>query len=252
MSPDHGNYMQPVHEDGQRQAPGMLAENERLRLRVTAQEADLSRLRDELAARDQAQAELETRLRASEEHNRRAASEYADAERQISHLANLYVAGYGLHGTLDRDELLRTVQEIIANLVGSEEMALFEQDAEGRTLRLVGSFGVDPDEFRAIPVGEGRIGRVAATGEAYLAERDGREGMMMPREQGLTACIPLNLCGRTTGVLAVLRLLSHKPRLEALDDQIFDLLTSQVAISLYCTTLHARYSAEREAGETDR
>jgi hypothetical protein len=248
MSHDHGNYMQPVHEDGQRHTPGVLAENERLRVRLAAQEADLSRLRDELKARDTAHAELETRLRAAEEHNRHAASEYADVERQVSHLANLYVAGYGLHGTLDRDELLRTIQEIIANLVGSEEMALFEQDAEGRTLRLVGSFGVDPDAFRAIPVGEGRIGRVAATGEAYLAERDGREGTV-PREQGLTACIPLNLCGRTTGVLAVLRLLSHKPRLEALDDQIFDLLTSQVAISLYCTTLHARYSAEREAGE---
>ena len=47
-------------------------------------------------------------------------SRYAEVEQQNSNLANLYVASYRLHGTLDREEVIAAIQEIIANLGNSK------------------------------------------------------------------------------------------------------------------------------------
>jgi hypothetical protein len=50
-----------------------------------------------------------------------------------------------------------------------------------------------------------------------------------------------------TGLIALFRLLSHKPSFEAVDREIFDLLASQAAIALYCTRLHAVHGAAERA-----
>src|SRR5262245_25618432 len=92
-----GAYVRKVMEGTQRYAQELLAENEKL-----------SRLVVEL-----------------EENGRRLAQRFAEIEQQNSNLANLYVASYQLHGLLDRAELFAIVQEIVANLIGCEEMALF-------------------------------------------------------------------------------------------------------------------------------
>src|ERR1051326_6404126 len=49
-------------------------------------------------------------------------SRYIDVEQQNTNLANLYVATYQLHGTLDRDRVLAAIKEVIINLIGSEEL----------------------------------------------------------------------------------------------------------------------------------
>jgi GAF domain-containing protein len=60
-------------------------------------------------------------------------------------------------------------------------------------------------------------------------------------EPPVTACIPLSLDGQVTGVIAIFRLLSHKPALAAADKELFDLLASQAAVALYCARLHGQY-----------
>jgi hypothetical protein len=69
-----------------------------------------------------------------------------------------------------------------------------------------------------------------------------------PGEEGLTACIPLILEGRVTGVIAIFGLLSHKAALEAVDCEIFDLLARQASMALYCTRLHAARLASSGSG----
>src|SRR6185295_19398382 len=99
--------------------------------------------------------------------------------------------------------------EIIATLVGSEEMALFERDEKAPVLSLVDCVGIDPVAFRTVAIGAGIIGGTAAKGETYVAGPDEVEEPAAG-EEGLTACIPLTLEGRVTGVIAIFRLLAHK------------------------------------------
>jgi hypothetical protein len=244
-----GSYVQRVREDTQRYASELLCENERLRAALAALTQDNERLHREA---DQARLELvqigerERRLKEAlgqvEEENRRFASRYVEVEQENSNLANLYVASYRLHGTINRQEVLDVIQEIVTNLVGCEEMAVFEMDSDGAAVSLVRSCGIDSKAHHRVAVGEGLIGRAVATGETYLAG-DGTPPYVAALETDLTACIPLKLGERVSGAIALFRLLPQKPSLGALDRELFELLATHAATALYSSGLAARLAA---------
>lgn len=247
-----GKYVRRVREDTRRYVRDLLSENEKLRVLVASLESEKTQLKEEkllvqerlLMAReelDRIRSEevcLQRKLATIETEHRQFAEQYEKVEAQNSNLANLYVAGYRLHGTLDRQEVLTIIQEIIINLVGSEEVGIFELNPKGSALSLVASNGIDPARHRTIPLGSGLIGQTALTGETYVAGHSG-DSSGSPEEADLTACIPLRLNDKVTGAIAIFRLLPQKAALEALDHELFDLLGTHAAMALYCTGLHA-------------
>jgi GAF domain-containing protein len=160
-----------------------------------------------------------------------------ESEAQVANLASLYVAVTSVHGALDRPSVLTSVQEIVTNLIGSEEMAIFETDVEHGRLMLLASIGIEPSWYQEIDVGEGAIGRAAATGERLIRSEGG--SLSEEGDAALTACIPLKVAGRVVGVLAVFRLLPHKLRLDAIDIDLFDVLAAHAASALLFTRLYA-------------
>ncbi len=228
----------------------VLKANEALRALAASLEAEMNRLHEQAVSLRQEnerhlreQGRLQTQLESIRAESQRYSSRYTEIEQQSSNLANLYVASYRLHGTVDRKEVVDTIQEIIANLVGSEEAGLFELDREKGTLELVASFGLPPESCRSVVLGRGRIGLAAQTGEIYVAE-DIPTGVDTELESRLSACIPLTLDGQVTGAIAIFRLLPQKSGIEAVDRELFDLLATHAATALYCTSLHARLLAE--------
>jgi GAF domain-containing protein len=161
----------------------------------------------------------------------------AESEAQVSNLASLYVAVTSVHGALDRPTVLSSVQEIVTNLIGSEEMAIFETDAAQGRLTLLASMGIEPGPYQEVTIGEGAIGRAAATGERLIRQEGG--SLTEDGDAALTACIPLNVAGRVVGVLAVFRLLPHKGSLDAIDIDLFDVLAAHAASALLFTRLYA-------------
>lgn len=160
-----------------------------------------------------------------------------ESEAQVSNLACLYVAVTSVHGALDRPAVLSSVQEIVTNLIGSEEMAIFETDAAHGRLTLLASTGIEPGPYQDIYIGEGAIGRAAATGARLVRQEGG--SLTEDGDAALTACIPLRVAGRIVGVLAVFRLLPHKGRLDAIDIDLFDVLAAHAASALLFTRLYA-------------
>lgn len=294
--PTRPSYVLKVGEDNRRYAHDLLVENEKLRFLVATLENERSSLltkaqltdhllrehdamRDFLATLEQEKRRLQDQLRqlradrAKEEQdrehlqkqlaeietqNQRFSTEYVEVERRNNNLMNLYVASYRLHGTLDRLEVLGTIQEIVANLVGCEEQGIFEVDATGRQLQLVASIGIDHVAYARIPVGEGAIGRAVLEGETFVAASEprvaseaegGERTRSLPIEADLTACIPLKLNGRVTGAIALFRMLPQKPALEEVDHELFDLLATHAATALYCTRLHETSEAAVPTGQ---
>ena len=88
--------------------------------------------------------------------------------------------------------MLSAIQEIVINLIGSEELAIYEMDDDGTALRLVGSFGIDPVAYATVPIGSGIIGKTAISGDIYLPGK-GMDLARTPRESNLTVCVPLKL-----------------------------------------------------------
>ena len=186
-----------------------------LRMRMDSQRTEQRRTEDE----------KHQILNESEEQ----AARFAEIEKQNSDLANLYVASYQLHGTVDREEVLQAIREIVINLIGSEEFGLYE--LEGDRLSLVTSFGAraestSQDEVRALG-----LERSLETGEVLVADGDS--------DGTLLASIPLRLGDRVVGGIAIFELLGHKPGLEHIDYELFDLLAAHAAPALYLAELHA-------------
>jgi len=176
-------------------------------------------LSEELLRRELEQA----RQRAEENYTR-----YAEAARQHADMMNLYVAAHRLHESLDRKDVLAAIQEIIINLIGSEELAVFELAEDGKVLRLVDSFGIEAAQWKEFPLGEGPLGDSIRAGRAYVAARGSGK---------LTACVPLMAGERTVGLVAVFSLLPQKPALQQVDHELFDVLRAHGGSALFCTRL---------------
>lgn len=245
-----GDYVFRVREQTRQHLRDLLSENEKLRRSTAALESERSRLlaekmvlqekllslREELDYFHREQGDLRRRLAETEAENRQFSLQSLEIEQQNNNLANLYVASYQLHATLDHDEVVAAVKEIVINLIGCEEFGVYEMDDDGRALRLTGWFGIDPAVYATVPLGSGLIGRAAATGARYLLGDP--PGTPAPREAHLTACIPLKLGERVLGALAIFRLLSHKRGLEPVDHELIDLLATHAATALYVSRLH--------------
>jgi hypothetical protein len=260
---DRAQVVLRIGEDNRRYTKDLLTENENLRflvasLRRERQELlekvhltgplldELAQLREEQARHRREQERVQQEISDIETRNRRFSEGYLEVERRNNDLMNLYVASYRLHGTVDREEVLATIQEIVANLVGCEESGIFEVSPSGDELRLVASVGINAEAFGTIKIGEGPIGEAVREGETFVAAS--AEPGAAP-SKGLTACIPLKLNGRVTGAIVLFRLLPQKPVLQGVDHEMFDLLATHAATALYCTGLHAQQvSAQAKGG----
>jgi nitrate/nitrite-specific signal transduction histidine kinase len=192
----------------------------------------LDRQRQERVCLQQQIAEIET-------DHQHFTEEFEAIEHQNSNLANLYVASYRLHGTLDRDEVLSTILEILIDLVGTEEIGIFELDREQTVLKLTASHGIDEGRYRSIPLGAGAIGRVGQTGDSHFGSGD-PSLEEIEDEEDVTACIALKVDGTVTGAITVFGLLPQKQGLEPIDHELFEFLATHAATAIYCTALHAR------------
>jgi GAF domain-containing protein len=202
------------------------------------------RAQEDLTKRTVQEQTLKEQLANVEAESRRFSERFAHVEQENSNLANLYVASYRLHGTVERREVLEILEEIATYLIGSEEVAIFEVDGPDGRLGLISSTGIDATPFRQIPAGHGVIGRSVSLGETWIAADD-TTAERRREEANLSACIPLKLNGKVTGAIALFRLLPQKTNgIEAMDRELFELLATHAAVALYCSGLHARLTAQ--------
>lgn len=227
-------YVDKARDQMQTYVRGLLSENETLRVCLVEIESETSNLRqeirslrDELGVSRTLQEQLMSKLQEIRGESERRFAEYSKLEVVNANLANLYVASYQLHSTLHRETVLAAIQEIVINLIGSEEFAIFERQEDGGYQR-IGSMGIDDNE----PIdSHERVAHVTSTGETWVSAHHG----------DMAACVPLKIDGKVTGFIVIRRLLAHKASLEPLDLELFDLLATHAAMALYASSLKERF-----------
>jgi GAF domain-containing protein len=212
------------------------SENQHLRHRVVELEKTLERMQGEIC-------EAVARGAGG---GRLLAWQFVAMELQHGELATLYVASTRLQATLKRQELLAAIREIVTNLIGAEEMALFENNPETSTLSLIDSYGNASATDPVIRLGEGPVGRVALTGHCYFYDTN-RVGQEPSDADMPTACVPLKVDGAVWGVIVIYRLLPQKDCIVELDYQLFNLLSTLAGVALRCAELNAKRTAAWEA-----
>ncbi len=227
----------------------LVEENARLRRRLHELETrqqdaaqdpkEWDRLREELVERIQG---LESehrdaldRLKALEEENRNFAARFVEVEEENNSLANLYVASFQLHSTLDLEEVLSIVVEIVINLIGAEVFCVYALDERNGTLSPVAAEGRERSSFAPVALGEGMIGASVERGE--ILSRDGDE---LGSDDSPRVSIPLKVGDRAVGAVALFHLLAQKERFSALDHELFELLGGHAATAMLAAQLHGQ------------
>jgi nitrate/nitrite-specific signal transduction histidine kinase len=255
MSSDRGNLFARGEEflslftRGAEFTKEILRENERLRSKLMSvhdkQESaarnpeDWGKLREELLSRiENLELEYQTvreRLRQVEEENQQFADRYIEIEEENNNLANLYVASYQLHSTLDLDEVIKIIIEIVINLVGAEVFAVYILDESTGELGVAASEGATPSDFPGCTLGSGPIGKALESTEPTCWQTDRSDDLAQP-----IVCIPLSVQASPIGAIAIYSLLQQKEGFTALDHELFTVLGGHAATALFAARLYSQ------------
>jgi hypothetical protein len=146
--------------------------------------------------------------------------------------SQLEVAQRRLADTTGHEDALEAIRDIITNLLGSEEIALFSVEKGQAVLSLYWSFGIDAAQHRTLVAGSSpRLQRVIE-GEPYLAgacasERDGDP------VDAFNAFVPICLESRTVAVLGIRSLLPQKNCFDESDVELLRFLSGEAGKTLF-------------------
>lgn len=162
---------------------------------------------------------LERELEASKVHARA-------LQKQNDELIQLAVASQLLGGAADRDDVLDVIEEIVVNMIGSEDYAIVEKpEVSGGELVIVRARGIG-----AAPTASGTAFHAAT--ESLTTRR-----MTLPTEGSMMTVVPLAVDATSLGAIVVFQLLGHKRGLDNGDHALLELLSHHAAKALFFTTV---------------
>ncbi len=239
-----------IFRKGEEFTQELLKENEKLRYRVAQLEElnkfsdrdenfKLRSLEERIKFLENENKSLLERYRQVEEENKDFANRYVEVEAENNNLANLYVASYQLHSTLDFNECLKIILEIVMNLIGAEEFSIMMLDEKTNELTIVAQEGMGPEQHPSIKLGDGIIGTAAKTGEAYYRDGDPTNLKGVDYTHPLV-CIPLKIKEHVIGVIVVYKLLIQKKAFTNVDYELFSMLAGHAATALFSSKLYSQ------------
>jgi nitrate/nitrite-specific signal transduction histidine kinase len=196
--------------------------------------AELVRRLEELKKEKQ---DLVNQYRQVEEENKDFLFRYREIEAENNNLANLYVASYQLHSTLDLDEVLSIITEIIINLIGAQVFGIMIINNKRQELEPMKTEGMPLSALPLVRIGEGIIGQVAQSGQAYYRESPDPTLPINPLHP--MVCVPLSVEENIIGVIVVYQLLPQKERLVKIDFDLFNLLAGHAATAIFSSKLYS-------------
>lgn len=124
-----------------------------------------------------------------------------------------------------QSDACEAIREIVSNLLGCEEMALFELRREqGRRPSLIWSFGIEPKLLYLPEKFSGTGSRDEIAGEAIVT---------VGHAEQPSALVPILLQGETVGVLVLVRLLPQKTRVEEQDRGLLSVVSEEAGRPLF-------------------
>lgn len=234
--------IEEVFRRGSQFASELLKENERLRFKLAELSSSSTRgdddalireLIDKIARLEQERDALRDRFGQVEAENRDFAERYVEIEAENNNLLNIYVASHQLHSTLDFDEVVQIITEIVLNFIGAEVFAVALVDSRHGSLHPVITEGVEEERVRQALTQPGVVADVLKSGVPYLASNFREVSSGEP-----LACIPMMIRREALGVMIIYKFLQQKTELVRVDHELFSLLAGHAATALFAAKLY--------------
>ncbi len=133
---------------------------------------------------------------------------YKQARDQVRDLNAVYETSLAITGQLDLRQVLCVIAECAAELSSAKSSGIYLLDADRQELELAVSYGLERDYTGLrLKLGEGLVGRVAATGQPLAVEDwqhwEGRSAAFAAERHTASAGVPLEWQGQVIGVLVI-------------------------------------------------
>jgi hypothetical protein len=140
-----------------------------------------------------------------------------------------------LRESANRTDALEAMREIVTNLLGCEEIALFA--VEQGNSRLLWSFGIDPQQHRTLDVFRQPALQRVLQGEFHIEQIAHAE----PEHSNppVRVFVPIRRNGSTVAVLVMLKLLPQKVGFDEADLKLVKILSEETGRALFDRTMSA-------------
>lgn len=163
-------------------------------------------------------------------------------ERNHFLLERLYASSARLVESLENGDAFEAIAEIIGNLIGSEQVAIFDYCPADETFPLAWSWGGEPAAMQLFKSGAGMFGRAVRQGASQFRERQ-PEKVLLPFEKHLTACVLLKSSHEVVGIIAIFGLLPQKSHLEWADYELLKFLETYATVAIQFQRLQKKQVA---------
>jgi hypothetical protein len=178
-------------------------------------------LREELIVSHREQTRLRLQSEQLVSSNRDLSTLLFSAERRAGELVKIIVAARRLLEARTGREALRSLEEILINVIGTEDFVVLSAVPDAKTLVPVGGMGNAHESSRRQTLSLDAFAECLHGGRRLFASTPSTWGGETPM---LAACIPLRIMERVVGVIVIQRLLPHREALTAFDDELLTLL----------------------------
>lgn len=139
--------------------------------------------------------------------------------------AKVYAARMRLQDARDQSDALEAIREIVANLLGCEQLALYKVDKQQAALWLYWSFGVDPNKYAVLDVIKEPHLETVLDRKIVVRGDQGHDRLLSTGDP-VTAVVPIVVAGEVAAVLVIFKLLPQKSGFEIVDRQICEVISN--------------------------
>jgi hypothetical protein len=251
-------FVQQFFRKGAQLTEELLQENDQLRRLHLQLEAENTKLRTQLASdhamRDllrkikqleKEKGDLLSHVHEAEMQSTRFGARFHEMEEELAKLANLYVASYQLHSTLDVQLVVKHLKELLQQLVGAQRVAIYMADSQRKYLLLVASEQIDEKKYARIPLGGDEVGHMSVAERVFLTgtEHIAQGALGKCNEKSPAAVIPLRFDDRVVGVIMIHSVFEQKTSFGEVDFELFKMLGAHAASALVGAMLYASAEA---------
>jgi hypothetical protein len=157
--------------------------------------------------------------------NRPAGGDDAERPADLTAEAKVYAARMRLQDAADQSDALEAIREVVANLLGSEQLALYKVDKKKAALWLYWSFGIDPNKYPVLDVIKEPHVETVLDRKVVVRGDHGHDRLLSTNDP-VTALVPILVSGEVAAVLVIFRLLPQKAGFELADRQICEVISN--------------------------
>ena len=159
------------------------------------------------------------------------------AEQKLARAAQLFASVSELHSSNDPADVVTVIKEIVANLLGCEEMGVFEVWPLGPVFTYLDGIGIDADKFATLPPSHPLVQQAFTTGQVVVPADPTAESIL---GRPAAAIVPLRDGATVCGIVVLFTLLRQKPVLEREDAELLDAVATHGGRALINARLRER------------